>query len=82
MGKRAMMRARVGSSSEGYRVIRFWNNDLTENIQGVLDAIHAALHGSIDVDASVLKHERRRRDAPSHPTPARDARRPSPSRGG
>ena len=65
--------------AEGYRVIRFWNNDIVENLDGVLDTIHAALHGSREVDPSHLKHLRWKR---SHPTPARVARRPSPSRGG
>jgi very-short-patch-repair endonuclease len=47
---------------EGYRVIRFWNNDVMQNLEGVLASLNEALS--------------------SHPTPARDARRPSPSRGG
>ena len=29
--------------SQGYRVIRFWNNDVFLNLDSVLDAIHAAL---------------------------------------
>jgi len=65
--------------SEDYRVIRFWNNEITENIDGVLDTIHAAVYGSRDTEPRRLKHERRIK---SHPTPARVARRPSPSRGG
>lgn len=28
--------------AEGYRVLRFWNNDLTSNMEGVLQAILAA----------------------------------------
>jgi very-short-patch-repair endonuclease len=44
---------------EGYRVIRFWNNDLTGNMQGVLEVIHAAIHGSRDSDAVMIKHKRR-----------------------
>ena len=28
----------------GYRVIRFWNNDVLENIEGVLEAIAGALN--------------------------------------
>src|SRR5262245_36421912 len=35
-------------ASKGYRVIRFWNNDLTTNMEGVLEAIYAAVHGSRD----------------------------------
>lgn len=31
--------------SEGYRVLRFWNNDITQNIHGVMDVIFAALYG-------------------------------------
>jgi very-short-patch-repair endonuclease len=65
--------------SEGYRVIRFWNNDVRQNLDGVLDTIREALYGSRDVDPRPLKHIRRKR---LHPTPARVARRPSPSRGG
>ena len=65
--------------SEGYRVIRFWNNDLTHNMDGVLETVYAALYGSRDAEPFALKHKRRPR---RHPTPARDARRPSPSRGG
>ncbi len=66
--------------SEGYRVIRFWNNDIVQNAEGVLDVIYAALYGSRDIEPRPLKHERHTRQ--DHPTPARSARRPSPSRGG
>jgi very-short-patch-repair endonuclease len=66
---------------EGYRVLRFWNNEITKNIDGVMEAIYAALHGSLSAASAPLKHRRRRRS--SHfPTPARVARRPSPCRGG
>jgi very-short-patch-repair endonuclease len=65
--------------SEGYRVIRFWNTDPIENLEGVLETIYAALYGSRNAEPAPLKHLRRPKD---HPTPARFARRPSPSRGG
>jgi len=55
--------------SQGYRVLRFWNNDLS-NMDAVLETIRAALN-SFD-----------EKPAASHPTPTRVARRPSPSRGG
>jgi very-short-patch-repair endonuclease len=55
---------------EGYRVIRFWNSELNENIAGVLDTIYAALYGSPQSEAVAL------------PTPPRPHGRPSPSRGG
>ncbi|MEJ2624912.1 MAG: endonuclease domain-containing protein [Pseudolabrys sp.] len=69
--------------AEGYRVLRFWNNDVTQNSRAVLDAIYGALYD--DDVPSALSHERRRRDSETskaHPTPARSARRPSSSRGG
>jgi very-short-patch-repair endonuclease len=47
--------------SEGYRVVWFWNNDLVQNIGGVLDVIYAALYGSRDTEPKPLKHARRRR---------------------
>jgi len=55
---------------EGYRVIRFWNAELIENLDGVLDTIYAALYGSPQSEAFAL------------PTPPRPDGRPSPSRGG
>ena len=55
---------------EGYRVIRFWNAELTRNMNGVLDTIYAALYGSLQSEAVAL------------PTPPRPDGRPSPSRGG
>jgi very-short-patch-repair endonuclease len=68
---------------EGYRVLRFWNGDLVRNMDGVMDTVHAALYGSTAAAPVPLKHHRRRRVAASHiPTLARDARRPSPCRGG
>ena len=30
-------------ASRGYRVIRFWNNDVMNNIEDVMQAIHQAL---------------------------------------
>ena len=70
--------------AERYRVIRFWNNDVVENIDGVMETIYKAVHESDDLESTALKHKRRRRSASpaAHPTPARVARRPSPSRGG
>jgi len=34
-------------SDDGYRVLRVWNNDLTHNEAGVLEAIWAALHQEV-----------------------------------
>jgi len=70
---------------EGYRVLRFWNSEVAGNIDGVLEAIYEALYGSSVAESHLLKRTRRRRSSnvsEVHPTPARIARRPSPSRGG
>jgi very-short-patch-repair endonuclease len=32
-------------NEEGYRVVRFWNNDVLENLEGVLVTIHTELSG-------------------------------------
>jgi very-short-patch-repair endonuclease len=69
--------------SIGYRVLRFWNSDVTDNISGVLERTYVELYGSSQAEPKNL----------ARPTPARpqrsesrrgraDARRPSPSRGG
>jgi very-short-patch-repair endonuclease len=33
---------------EGYRVLRFWNQDVFDHVDSVLDTIYAALYGSLD----------------------------------
>src|SRR5215213_3034431 len=50
--------------SEGYRVLRFWNNDITRYPAGVLDAIYASLYGSRDLERKVIKHRRKRAVTP------------------
>ena len=61
----------------GYRVIRFWNNDLVNNMDGVLERIFEAVHGSTIAAPAPFKHKRReRRQTTGHPTPAR----PQPSK--
>ncbi len=55
---------------EGYRVVRFWNAELSENMNGVLDTLYAALYGSPPSEAVAL------------PTPPRPYGRPTPTRGG
>jgi len=44
--------------NRGYRVMRFWNNEVNESFEGVLGTIHAAL-----VDA--VPEEERRRPSPN-----------------
>jgi very-short-patch-repair endonuclease len=64
---------------EGYRVIRFWNSDITGDLNAVLERIYVELYGSREADSVPLKHHRRRKTV-TPPRPLR--RRPSPSRGG
>src|SRR4029453_13109208 len=44
---------------EGYRVIRFWNSDVTADLNAVLERIYMEVHGSLDAEALPLKHHRR-----------------------
>jgi very-short-patch-repair endonuclease len=72
---------------EGYRVIRFWNSEINDDLTAVLERIYAELHGSRDAEVKPLKHQRHRY---RHPTPPLYRRRsaspgrvdPPPSRGG
>jgi very-short-patch-repair endonuclease len=67
---------------EGFRVIRIWNNEIVQNINGVLERIYAEIFGSLETEHVPLKHLRRKRvRAPITPPRALRAR-PSPSRGG
>jgi very-short-patch-repair endonuclease len=63
--------------SEGYRVLRFWNNDVLANIDGVLEVIQNA---ALTTPTPTPPHKGEGKE--DGPTPARFARRPSPSRGG
>ncbi|HEX8668444.1 MAG TPA: endonuclease domain-containing protein [Allosphingosinicella sp.] len=56
----------------GWRTLRFWNNDITENLEGVLTAISAALPSP--------SHPAPRSACPS-PLEGEGRRSPSPSRG-
>ncbi|MPZ57090.1 MAG: DUF559 domain-containing protein [Rhizobiales bacterium] len=72
--------------AEGYKVLRFWNNEINQNIYGVLTVIYAAIHGSADAKPRSITHNRHLRpNAVSDHPPVHKvslARRPSPSRGG
>ena len=45
---------------EGYRVIRFWNSDVSGDLNAVLERIYVELYGSREAEAFLLKHYRRR----------------------
>jgi very-short-patch-repair endonuclease len=44
---------------EGYRVIRFWNSEITGNLTAVLERIYVELYGSREAEAGSIKHRRR-----------------------
>jgi very-short-patch-repair endonuclease len=45
---------------EGYRVVRFWNSEITSDLTAVLERIYVELHGSREAKAEPMKHRRRR----------------------
>ena len=45
----------------GYRVLRFWNNDVRENIDGVLSVIYDALTNTPTPPTLILPHRKRGR---------------------
>jgi very-short-patch-repair endonuclease len=44
---------------EGYRVVRFWNSEITGNLTAVLERIYVELYGSREAEVESLKHRRR-----------------------
>jgi very-short-patch-repair endonuclease len=45
---------------EGYRVVRFWNSEITGDLTADLERIYTELHGSRDAKVEPMKHRRRR----------------------
>jgi very-short-patch-repair endonuclease len=45
---------------EGYRIVRFWNSEITGDLTAVLERIYVELHGSRDAKVEPMKHRRRR----------------------
>jgi adenine-specific DNA-methyltransferase len=45
---------------EGYRVIRFWNSEITTDLTAVLEQIYVELYGSREAKVEPMKHRRRR----------------------
>jgi very-short-patch-repair endonuclease len=64
---------------EGYRVIRFWNSDVTDNLYAVLERIYVELYGSREAALEPLKHRRYLRKL--HPTPPLRGDPPPPGEG-
>jgi len=62
---------------EGFRVIRVWNNEIDQNIDGVMEKTYAEIYGSLSAETVRLKHSRHRRQR-SRRTPPRRALRADP----
>jgi very-short-patch-repair endonuclease len=45
---------------QGYRVVRFWNSEITEDLTAVLERIYVELYGSREGKVEPMKHRRRR----------------------
>jgi very-short-patch-repair endonuclease len=45
---------------EGYRVIRFWNSEINDDLTAVLEKIYVELYGAREAEATRLTHPRRR----------------------
>jgi very-short-patch-repair endonuclease len=43
--------------SQGYRVMRFWNNEVLTNLEGVKESIYNAISGGEEPPTSVLPHK-------------------------
>ncbi|WP_245409695.1 endonuclease domain-containing protein [Allosphingosinicella vermicomposti] len=63
--------------SQGYRVLRFWNNDVLENTPGVLETIAAALR-PLPPGEGRGEGEQKPTQSPYSPSPSRAARGPLP----
>jgi very-short-patch-repair endonuclease len=64
--------------AEGYRVLRFWNNDVTKNLASAMEMIYATLYGSPNAATFALKHARHRRSENTKLTPPPRAGRADP----
>ncbi|WP_283814051.1 DUF559 domain-containing protein [Bradyrhizobium japonicum] len=53
-----IVHGRAGSRTKGYRVIRFWNSEITSDLTAVLERIHVELCGSREAETAPLKHRR------------------------
>jgi very-short-patch-repair endonuclease len=67
---------------EGFRVVRIWNNEIIQNIDGVMEKIFEEIYGAVNAEPAQLRHRRRKRAAALITPPRALRARPSPSRGG
>jgi very-short-patch-repair endonuclease len=67
--------------SQGYRVLRVWNNDVFSNLAAVLDSVYAELFGSLSAESRALIHKRRARTTAAVTPPRRASRADPPPPG-
>ncbi|PRH87478.1 hypothetical protein C5L14_12765 [Labrys okinawensis] len=69
-------------NSQGYNVVRFWNHEIFDNLEGVLDTLYAALYGELNTPATRFRHIRYVKARPAdHPTPTLRVDPPPPGEG-
>nr|AWM03507.1 endonuclease domain-containing protein [Bradyrhizobium amphicarpaeae] len=47
--------------NEGYRVVRFWNSEVSNDLTAVMERIYVELYGSREAEAMPLEHRRKRK---------------------
>ncbi|WP_375158653.1 endonuclease domain-containing protein [Bradyrhizobium sp. RDT46] len=47
--------------NEGYRIIRFWNSELSNDLTAVMERIYVELYGSSEAETMHLAHRRKRK---------------------
>ena len=68
-----------GLSPRATEFLRFWNNEVSQNIHSVMDAVYIALYGAREAEPRALKHKRHTRTARiGAVTPPRRATRADP----
>lgn len=64
---------------QGYRVIRFWNSDITSDLNAAMERIYVEVYGAREAEVERLKHRRYSRK--QHPTPPLRGDPPLPGEG-
>jgi very-short-patch-repair endonuclease len=72
-------RRQLWLEKEGYRVIRFWNSEISGDLNAVLERIYIELYGSREAEIAPLIHRRYSRKL--HPTPPLRGDPPPPGEG-
>jgi len=68
-GRRSDERRTRFLESQGFSVLRFWNQEVLQEMDAVLDAIYAKIHGAVDaVPRSASKRRNADLDTPSSPS--------------